>query len=68
MLDILADLRSWKAKFLFSRIVWSMIIPQHGWRTDCNVSCINRARRKVNKEVCRAIVNGIGSVIGHPEI
>ena len=24
--------------------------------------------RKVNKEVCRAMVKGLGSVIGHPEI
>ena len=29
---------------------------------------MNRTRRKLNKEVCRAVLKGLGSVIGHLEI
>ena len=30
--------------------------------------CLNWARRKVNREVCRAMHQGLGSVIGHLDI
>ena len=58
VLDSLRDLRSWKTKYLFSRIVWSTLIPQHVWRAYCDASYINRAHRKVNREAGRAVVNG----------
>ena len=35
---------------------------------DCSASCLNRACRKLNKEVCRAVVHGLGLIIEHAEI
>ena len=68
VLEILRDLQELKGKFPAMKIVWSTMIPRYTWRLCCNPQCINRARREVNKEVWRAMCNGLGSVIGYPEI
>ena len=34
----------------------------------CAAICLNRAHRKLNKEICREVVKELGSIIGHPEI
>ena len=44
------------------------MIPQLVWREEWQAQCVNVARSCVNWEVCRAMCNGLGSVIGHREI
>ena len=38
------------------------------WWDERQVQSVNIARRKLNREVCRAKGEGLESVIGHPEI
>ena len=48
--------------------MWSTMLPQLVWRADCNAKCLNRVRRKINREVCKSVTNGLGSLIRYPEI
>ena len=66
ILDILRDLRRLHALYPTMRIVWSTIIPCLNWRGARDVIKVNKARRQVNREVCRGVrIGGFGSVIDH---
>ncbi|KAJ7324885.1 hypothetical protein JRQ81_017905 [Phrynocephalus forsythii] len=67
ILEILRDFAAWKALFPASRIVWSTLIPRQTWQADCDPQKLNRSRRGVNQEVCRAVSREFGAVVGHPE-
>uniref|UniRef100_A0ABM5FLU4 1-alkyl-2-acetylglycerophosphocholine esterase n=1 Tax=Pogona vitticeps TaxID=103695 RepID=A0ABM5FLU4_9SAUR len=68
VLDILRDLRWLQSRYPVMRIVWSTIVPRLVWK-DARVALeVNMARRNVNREVCRALCKGLGSVIGHHRI
>lgn len=68
ILSILADFREWRDKFPHCNIIWSTIIPRFTWRAECDPERLNRARRSINREVCRAVRSSFGSVVGHPGI
>ena len=68
ILDVLRDLQEWKCRYTEIRLVWSTVVPCYVWRVECDPHCLNQARRKVNREVCRATCQGLGSLISHPNI
>ena len=67
-MDVIRDLRWLRAVYPKMSILWSTIIPQLFWCDGQQVQHINTAKRQVNREVCRAVCYGLGSVIGHQEI
>ncbi|XP_020644458.3 uncharacterized protein LOC110076555 [Pogona vitticeps] len=68
ILDIIRNLKWLNAKYPTMRIVWSTIIPRLAWEGARNICNVNTARRRVNREVCRFVCSGLGSVIGHQRI
>ncbi|XP_072849321.2 uncharacterized protein LOC140705452 [Pogona vitticeps] len=69
ILDILREFNRLHVLYPTLRIVWSTIIPRLSCRGAWSISKINKARRQVNREVCRGIsYNGLGSVINHHRI
>ena len=69
ILDILRDLKRLKEKYPTMQIVWSTIIPCLTWRGAQSFDNVNRARRQVNREVCRGVSRGgLRSVINHRRI
>ena len=69
ILDILRDLRRLHMLYPAMRIVWSTIIPRLTWRGAGNMDKVNKARRQVNKEICRGVSKGgLGSVVSHHRI
>ncbi|KAJ7324599.1 hypothetical protein JRQ81_017619 [Phrynocephalus forsythii] len=67
ILEILRDLATWKAQFPDCRVLWSTLIPRQTWWADCDPQKLNRSRKGVNQEVCRAVCREFGAVLGHPE-
>ena len=67
ILDVIRDRRKLNAKHPAMHIIWLAVILRMVWWDEQQVQCINTARRCVNREVCRAEHNGLGSVIGYPE-
>ena len=68
ILDVLQDIKWLRVTYPAMSIVWSTIIPRLVWRDTLNFLPVNTAQRKVNREVCRAVCSGLGSVIGHQRI
>ena len=69
ILDILRDLSRLHNLYPAMRIIWSTIIPRLNWRGARQVDKVNKARRQVNKEICRGVSKGgLGSVINHCRI
>ena len=68
ILDVLRDLTWLKATYPAVSIVWSTFTPQMAWRDARNFLSINTARRSVNREVCKVVCAGLGSVVGHQRI
>ena len=68
ILQVINDLQAIRARFPASRLIWSNIIARIVWQVDWDPRCIDRAWRGVNREVCRAMQAGLGSVIRHPDI
>ncbi|KAJ7320497.1 hypothetical protein JRQ81_020008, partial [Phrynocephalus forsythii] len=66
--DIVWDLERWKVAFPETILVWSTIVPRQQWRACCDPQIINRSRRGVNRDVCKAMVQRLGIVVGHPRI
>ncbi|KAJ7319881.1 hypothetical protein JRQ81_019392 [Phrynocephalus forsythii] len=68
VLKILVGLRFLKDRCSRLTLVWLAIIPRMVWRKDCNPVQVDKARRKVNREVATAMREGLGAVIEHPNI
>ncbi|XP_062981479.1 zinc finger protein 318-like [Elgaria multicarinata webbii] len=49
-------------------IIWSNILPRRQWREGGDVRCLNRAVKKVNREIRLTLKDQQGSVIFHPAI
>ena len=63
---ILRDLSRLHLTYPAMRILWSTIVPRINWRGARDADKVNKARRQVNREVCRCIrIGGFGSVISH---
>ena len=62
ILDVICDLIWLRVLYPEMSILWSTIIP---WLM---LRAAKLVQRNVNREVCRAVCNGFGLVIGHREI
>ncbi|KAJ7344908.1 hypothetical protein JRQ81_000858, partial [Phrynocephalus forsythii] len=66
--DIVHDLTAWKEDAPEAKLVWSTIIPRCQWKARCAAQLMNKVHREINRDVCRAMVHGLGTVVGHPRI
>ncbi|KAJ7341298.1 hypothetical protein JRQ81_005231, partial [Phrynocephalus forsythii] len=64
----IADLQQWYKRFPEVRMLWSTIVPRRAWGAGIDPQTINRARRGVNQEICKAVRQGRDSMIGHTGI
>ena len=72
MLDVARDI-----KFDFLRIrmsypetvvIWSDIVGRSSWRMARSWEGVNRARRKINRDVAKFVIRNGGLVVRHPEL
>ncbi|XP_015268388.1 PREDICTED: dual specificity protein phosphatase 12 isoform X1 [Gekko japonicus] len=63
-----ADLELIRSRWPGVQIVWSAMLPRHVWQGVGDPRCLDRARRKVNRELRNALVGGLGQYLPHPEI
>ncbi|KAJ7327298.1 hypothetical protein JRQ81_017057, partial [Phrynocephalus forsythii] len=68
ILQVIADLCLLKHCFPDMMLIWSEIVPQMFWRDARHPGKVDCARRGVNREVYRAILNELGHVIKHPQL
>ena len=66
--DIKFDILRLRTEFPGTVIVWSDIVARTAWRLARSVSRINRARRKINRDVGRFMARNGGLVVRHMEL
>lgn len=66
--DIKCDVRRLMVDFPHTIIVWSDMVARRSWRMARSVAGVNRARRKINREVSKFVVNNGGLAIRHMEL
>lgn len=49
-------------------IGWSVMVPQRTWWATLDVGQADRTQHNANREIRKALVNGLGQYIIHPEI
>ncbi|XP_053159346.1 uncharacterized protein LOC128347973 isoform X2 [Hemicordylus capensis] len=67
-LQAIKDFQGLAARWPEMQLVWSNLLPRTRWRGQGGPLCFNRARKKVNKAVGRAITALGGTIIQHPDI
>ncbi|XP_068119596.1 collagen alpha-1(II) chain-like [Hyperolius riggenbachi] len=66
--DIKCDFMRMRSTFPRTIIVWSEIIGRSHWRLARSVDKINRARKKLNREVSRFVVRNGGVAVRHEDL
>ncbi|KAJ7324086.1 hypothetical protein JRQ81_017106, partial [Phrynocephalus forsythii] len=67
-LILIADLKRFKRQFQDTQVIWPIIIPHLRWHSAKNSNWMEHACKCVNREVDQVMINGLGSVVNHPEI
>ncbi|XP_061489540.1 uncharacterized protein LOC133387851 isoform X2 [Rhineura floridana] len=62
------DLRAIARRWPGVHLVWSDILPRRKWNCTGDPRGMDRARKKVNRQIQRALCDLGGSVIHHPEV
>ncbi|XP_060092837.1 dual specificity protein phosphatase 12 isoform X1 [Heteronotia binoei] len=63
-----ADLALIRSRWPGVEIVWSAILPRRDWSSVGDPKCLERARLKVNRELRKAMADGLGHFLPHPGI
>ena len=66
--DIKFDILRLRMAFPDTIVVWSDIVARTAWRMARSVAGINRARRKINRDVAKFVVRNGGLVVRHMEL
>lgn len=66
--NIKLDVWRLKEAFLKMVIVWSDMVARTSWRMARSVDGVNRARKKINREVSKFVVNNGGLAVRHLEL
>lgn len=62
------DLAEIAARWPGVSVIFSALLPRKVWRGQGNLRCLDKARRKVNREMRKAMVGGLGTFLPHPDI
>ncbi|XP_040203635.1 uncharacterized protein LOC120935648 [Rana temporaria] len=66
--DIKFDFQRLRLSFPETVVVWSDMVARTSWRMARSVDAVNRARRKLNRNVGRFVLRNGGLVVRHPEL
>ncbi|XP_040176798.1 polysialoglycoprotein-like [Rana temporaria] len=66
--DIKFDFQRIRMSFPDTIVVWSDMVARSTWRMARSVEGVNRARRKINRNVGRFVLRNGGLVVRHPEL
>ena len=64
--DIKFDFQRLRLSFPETVVVWSDMVARTSWRMARSVDAVNRARRKLNRNVGRFVLRNGGLVVRHP--